>query len=396
MTATIDKIDKIVFGRMIDVTVAAGIISYEGNDKINVFMRSLGIPELPDWWDWHTFVPGKGEYVGSFCKRVAKYYWQMIQYKISSDNLGILGSIMSNHTFRDNQYSFDFTGNFDWEAGDFGDDGSCFWACHMAARELLQDYGVFAIRFYDESKGYARAWVCREGDCYVMFNGYGLECSNIARIMADYLGMSYRKITLDNQGESSGLIWINGGAGYIVGPESSVNGVSHVRLDIDVGTVCVDCGCVVDEDNSYLAGDVGVICETCYCDDYFRCEDCEEITYNESCCEVSNSDFVCVYCRDSNYTECDDCNEYHRDDEVIEIDGRNVCQGCFGSGEYSICDDCGIKHHDSAFLMFDGICICENCIEQYMCSNCREPNSDMVEVDGELICPDCIEKVEVD
>ncbi len=388
--------DRIVLDRMIDITVAAGVISCEGHTEINAFLRKLGIPELPDWWDWHTRVGGKGEYVGSFPKRVAKYYYQTIHYKMESDNLGIIGSIMSRHTNRDNQYSFDFTDYFDWEAGDFGDDGSCFWSCRKGAREALEDHGAYAVRFYDENGGYARAWICRENDYCVIFNGCGLLTADIARIIADHWGVSYRKINLDNRGDSSGLIWINSGIGYAVGAESTVNGLSHVSLDIDSGPVCCGCNCSLDDECNYVEG-TGDFCEECFHNDYFHCSVCGDTEHNDNCHEVVGqygTDYVCWDCRSRNYTECDDCHDYHPDNEVRDIDDRDICDSCFETEKYHTCNNCDNTHDASAFSEVDDEYICDGCIEQYICSECGKESSDMDSVHGKLVCSDCIEEAE--
>ena len=50
----------IVFDQIETVTLAAGLISPEGRDIINIFMRELGIPHLPAWWNWQTRVAGRG------------------------------------------------------------------------------------------------------------------------------------------------------------------------------------------------------------------------------------------------------------------------------------------------------------------------------------------------
>jgi hypothetical protein len=52
-----------------------------------------------------------------------------------------------------------------------------------------------------------------------------METSDVARIFAHYLGVSYRRIGLTNRGSDSGLIYINSGRGFVVGPESAVHGM---------------------------------------------------------------------------------------------------------------------------------------------------------------------------
>ena len=260
------------------IKMPIGEIDEQGQEEIWVQLYHWDLPTLPEWWEYSTQVGGKGEYVGSFCKRVAKYYWKTTKTKLNSDQLGRLGSLVSRHTDKNTEYIIDYTQDLhSWDAGDFGDGGSCFWTCNSAARDMLESDGAWAIRFYQgvfkpdkrfkkgyNSKilrGYGRAWICKRDNYYVVFNGYGLETAHIARIMANDLNLSYRKICLLNYGEHDGLLYINN-SGYTIGYEADINTLSNIDLQIYYGLIlCCRCARQIDEDEVRIYNNNEYCCE---------------------------------------------------------------------------------------------------------------------------------------
>ena len=375
---SVEKLPELRLDEKIRLVMPVGIINDEGRKEIDLILSSIPLPPLPDWWDYKTQVSGKGEYVGSFCKRVAKYFYQTENKKINSDILGKIGDVMSKHTDTNSEYVLDYTQKFNWRAGDYGDEGSCFWGCHAAARETLEEYKAYAVRFYNATKipvkigdwtsayshGIARAWVCKERNFYVVFNGYGFETSDIARIMAYHLGLSYRKIELTNFGEKEGLIWINGskdkgeeyGSGFVIGPESLVHGMTEFDLSIeDTRSICISCGEVADSSCFY---NDDIYCQSCFHDTFTLCEACEEYYYNDTMNECRSSDgrmWVCGDCMED-FIRCEYCGEYFLDDLITNVDDDNICNTCL-SNHYLPCDDCleYVRNSD----ITDGVC--ENC-----------------------------------
>lgn len=379
------------FGDIQTVSLAAGLISPEGQKVINHFLRGLGIPHLPEWWEWRTRVAGKGEYVGSFPKRVAKYYYQTIAFKISSNDLGTLGQIMNEHTSRENSYRLDFTRNFDWEAGDFGDKGSCFWNCHEDAKDSILDGDGFAVRFYEEGEGIGRAWIIPLDGYHVVFNGYGLSTSDVAFILAQHWGQSYRRINLDNCGATDGLVYINGGVGFIVGPESVIHGKHFVTLQLEGGSQCCNCAGMLDEDDMCFVEGVGEMCEECFCEDYGYCDNCGEAYPSEDLTDIEDR-YLCEYCRDRSYTVCDDCDDWTPDVEITEACGGDVCQSCLEN--YGYCEDCDEYHHLDSMISVGDKSVCVDCVSSYLCEACGETSEDTLKVHGVLACPDCVDEVE--
>lgn len=223
------------------VDVPTGRLVLSGINIISKYLRSKGI-DIPIPFDvigTEWVVGGKSEYVGTFPKRLSKYFYNEHHISLSSDMLTIIGTIAQRHS-SDNvkKHRFDFTTKFDWSAGVFGDMSSCFWDNQKPLR-IIHDNGGYAVRFYaqgveyvydsfaeDEKKkqlsyhklyqyGLARAWFVRDTpqkDCAVIFNGYGMGSDTtlkIARILSVHFGCCYKEVRLYNNGSPRGIIWIN-------------------------------------------------------------------------------------------------------------------------------------------------------------------------------------------
>lgn len=154
---------------------------------------------------WHTKE-------GSLPKRLAKEVKRQTGVKLSNDTLGKIGSLADKHCPKTSQYTFDITETIDWQDGDFGDSGSCYWGCHASARYKLQSqHNAFAIRFYDGRRGMGRAWIVVQDGKAFLFNAYGVNLTTQSRVLAQHLGAQYGELdSLLNQGNDSGDLWING------------------------------------------------------------------------------------------------------------------------------------------------------------------------------------------
>lgn len=113
---------------------------------------------------------------------------------------------------------------------------------------------------------------------------------------------------------------------------------------MDLGFVrCDDCGEWVPEDEYYVTADGETICESCYENNYFTCEDCGEIHSHEDLIVVDPGhryeQYVCSDCAERHFYRCDDCGEYFSDDEInyCESDGCYYCDSCYADHNES-CD----------------------------------------------------------
>jgi hypothetical protein len=191
------------------------------------------LPTLPDNWAW-VWVVQKGEtYRGKFPKRVAQYYKKVHNLKAPDAFIEQIGNIARAHSEELSVYYFDFTRDFDWEEGDFGDDGSCFWGGNAAALDMLYANGAQAIRFYNNyGHGIARAWLVpmeAEGITFI-FNGYGFPGNptlTVAQAFARFTELRYQQVALTNNGSDDDTLWINSGIGYVIGKAKRIEEIHH-------------------------------------------------------------------------------------------------------------------------------------------------------------------------
>ena len=382
------------------VALPAGTISAAGQSAIETTLAAMDLESLPDDWAWRAKVGGKGEFVGSFAKRLAKFYHQKGR-NLDSDFLGTIGSLVSQYSAKQSTYTIDYTNTFDWHGGDFGDDGVCFLdrGCRAAAPGKIREAGGRAVRFYNDGRGCARAWMVPRGDNWVVFNGYGLHVAEIAQVVAADMGASYKRVRLSNNGEDCGLIWINGGMGYLVGSAESVDYNQHIDLEIETGpgddqTRCEDCGQYVDDDEIHNVNGDRAVCDSCYSDNYSWCEHCENDVSNDDMTEV-NGQYYCNDCRGEYCERCEHCREWYIREDMTEVNGGEfVCENCL-SVNYNYCENCNEYFPCNDTLEIDGECYCEDCANEFpICADCGERCKDTTTIDGRAVGNCCLDNYE--
>lgn len=284
------------------------------------------LPALPEDWDYSWVITGKGDYVGTFPKRVAKYYYTQLNLRCPRRFLEQVGNIAKAHSETGFTYRFDVVNRFTWRSGDFGDSGSCYWGGHSYAKVMLVDNGGQAIRFFDDSdKGIARAWLVPIEEKYILFNGYGLSTLDIARIFAQWQGLSYKKIDLANNDQTGGTLYINSGAGYLVGNQADIDGIDAYDFEWDGAEYqCEHCERDLTEDELYVTPNDNHLCADCYYEVCSSCENCGRDLYRDDLYYADDSDY-CERCLDRLFTRCVSCDEYRRHDT---IDKHGRCEYC--------------------------------------------------------------------
>lgn len=292
------------------------------------------LPDLSDDWQWTWVLTGKGEYVGTFPKRLAKFFFQEHGIKCPTSFLQEIGNIARQHSSEQITFTFDFTNLIDWEDGDFGDSNSCFWGSRSAARGMLEQNNALAIRFYAGDSGIGRAWVAQLSNSrYIVFNGYGIQGNatlKIAQIMATWLGLNYKKIALCNHGETSSTLWINSDLGYLIGtPEQTAAMDKHdLEFDCDDCYTCDNCGDSLDEDDSYSTPNGESYCRDCFYNHYGYCAHCDDAYSQDYLYYIESVGDVCEHCLDRHYTRCDKCEEHFPNDEITRIEDNFYCENC--------------------------------------------------------------------
>lgn len=321
--------------------------SVKGNSDVSDMWKSLNpnyagyyLPDLPDNWIW-TWIVQRGEYAGTFPKRVAKFLWKKANLHCPESFLSELGNIARRHSSEARTYYIDFAGSIDWQDGDFGDEGSCYWGDNEAAQGILEENGAFAIRFYSDDtfeNGIGRAWIYERRNNFVLWNGYGVEdrdaTLNIARIFAAYLGKSYSRVHLTNNGSEGGTVYINGGRGYLIGEASEIEAINYVDLklgDPEYG-YCEICNRSLNsEDDVYYNGDGIYYCEECFDERYTRCDMCGRVESNDDITTPDDSpdSSLCWRCVDSHTNRCSYCEKVFYNTNTYEhSDGEMYCMEC--------------------------------------------------------------------
>lgn len=388
------------------ITLPTNGISDVGKCAIVDVLSSANLSPLPPEWCWDFRVGGMGEYVGTFSKRVGKYYHSS-GVKLPNETREKIGNLASSNCEKEGRtYYFSFTKKFDWEKGDFADPESCLWGCHEASKEQLTDRSEFGIVlfFSDESgnRGIGRSLLWDIGDCTLVWNTYGFGDHSagggnlaVARILAQFRKHAYyKKIGLENNGEKHGDIWINCGA-YAVGNQEDVLALGDtIDLEIINTTCCTECGDSVDDDRRMICPNGETYCESCYYEAFGNCENCGETFVNDDL-QYTDCASYCEECFNDLFMYCGDCDTITPQDDIQE--GDDDCYYCSFCWEkkFFCCEGCSdIKEKDEEREGEDGEFYCTECWEEkfFCCEKCGDTLDikDKKEGEnGEVMCEDC-------
>ena len=130
---------------------------------------------------------------------------------------------------------------------------------------------------------------------------------------------------------------------------------------IEIKYVCYECKkkFLLEDIHDGKTTDDKLICERCYEENYFTCDDCNEIEHNDYSFSAEEK-ILCESCYD-NYTECRHCGKIKHNDSMSD-ELSDVCNRCF-ENHYVICYSCGEAiHSDDSYY-------CERTVERY-CGDC--------------------------
>lgn len=303
------------------------------------------LPALPNTWEW-VWLLERGEYRGKFAKRVAQYYFKTFGIKCPASFIERIGMIARENMQDTATYRFEFTKKITWDAGDFGDRGSCYWWYQGAPLELMMDNDAFAVCFYDADfkQGVGRAWMYEvETGVYVLWNGTGLQgyaTLTAARVVASHLKLSYSSVELENNGFTGGMIYINSGRGYFIGKQDAIENWDSYDFEWDepYTDTCFECGHGLDEDNRYWGADDNTYCERHFYDYFDYCAYCGD-TFNNDELTITDYDRYCARCLDRLFVRCENCDEYVRKEDARTKDDTTYCENCYEDDETEIEDE---------------------------------------------------------
>ena len=136
--------------------------------------------------------------------------------------------------------------------------------------------------------------------------------------------------------------------------------------------VCSDCGEVINKDTDdydYTADDE-LICNSCYEDYYFTCEDCGNIYHIDDCITIHSGwdrevSFVCQNCADNNYYKCDECGYYYiADCTTTDANNTTYCYHCQEYNNYEICEGCNCWTDSGEYSEINDCYYCPDCFPE--------------------------------
>lgn len=365
-----------------------------------------------DFWIWKdgdSNCYGRGSWV----KRLRKWYKQRTGRKLPDDVAGLIGDIVGNAMKGDEEYWYDVTDVFDWEAGDFGDKDSCFWGSNSKAKDIIASNGGLAIRCFESEagRGIGRAWMAPiDSDMFVLFNGYGKSAREFALLVSAAMEFdsTYRKIELKNCGTSTSILYINNETGYLVGPSAAVaehDDCYDLQYSIrgkngELIEFCVDCGVEVNEYSHRVNGEVW--CENCFYDNFTVCEHCQEAVplndvyhveggrYCENCASdarccrrcgeyfwarnmlSANDEWYCDWCYGTLFIRCVKCKESVKRDYAIVVEWEPYCEDC--AADSCPCEYCGENFWEEDTVVAEDGRYCQECYDKLFtkCVECGE------------------------
>jgi hypothetical protein len=408
---------KLPFNKLFTLDLPKGEITERGKKRLIEYVLDRCNCRLPDDdFEW-VMTAKKG---GKITKRISKYLHDIHSHDLTDKDLEKIGNIAAQNTYSDDAIQLDFTKNFDWRAGDFDDEGSCFWGCRSGAKDMIHEGDGFAIRsffvpkkdedededgndayssssrWYNGHVGTGRAWVIPHRDApdtYFVFNGYGHEARTFAMVLARYLGKTfefdcvYRYVKLCNYGSQGDLLYINSN-GYAVGPKLVVDAIERYDFELNQPEViCTECGDSCDPDHAMQADD-----GDWYCDHCARCcADCDRVVPDCDAITVGEDRVICERCYGRHYFTCNKCNEVYHDNNGTEIDGHVYCEVC--ADEFPSCDECGTKTDKDNMTPVEGDLLCDDCLVEkaVACWDCGEYVylRSCVAVEGDTLCQEC-------
>lgn len=183
---------------------------------------------------------------GKFPKRLARTFHKSLGIKLPDTLIEQVGNLVSQYTAREANYFVELTRELNGSAEEFGNEESCWFGSGTYSSSLcaLKHWGGMAIRSYynEDCPTYdpsGRAWIqpldkeltptsdLSSAVAYAVYNGYGnLSGYTGARIVAQWLGVTYKKISLRFAPQ-----YINGNSGYLVASSELLETVDFVEYE---------------------------------------------------------------------------------------------------------------------------------------------------------------------
>lgn len=343
---------------------------------------------------------------GKFAKRFIRHFKDMTGENLPNEIISQIGNLITEGLNKEaSTHYVDVTNDFNWDDGDFGHSGSCWFDSDQYPTSLdsLLNVNGYCLRKFDE-RGYdeGRLWfipsVLDGQEVFITFNAYGYDGENreaskiLAQLLQEVSGIKYICTSIDFESSySSSAMYINPGQ-MIVYPDTmridrdseftmrirKIEGDHYDRIvENDDSYYCERCNERLSEDEVY-SDDSGFYCESCYDDLYTRCNHCGD-TLARDTSEVYTSESgydFCESCYTDKYAFCESCESEVENDDLVIIDGQGYCESCADDRTVK-CHNCDQRVDSDEIKTFEGQYYCEACIDEvsFTCPSCGETHS---------------------
>lgn len=343
-TTTLKDIRSLV-GKPLKLEVPAGVVSPEAVKLIMAYLKRMDyktamLPKKDFSWVWMD--PKKG----TLPKRLAKLI-KKGGGKPDAVHMAEVGNIArTNSNSRNESYFFKVLDKIDWEAHQFGKrGGGCWWGpsgtersrglpqAGSYAEQFIRMGGLAAIFFSDDSysynRGIGRLWVAVEqtGAYAVCFNGYLRDdgaALTLSRVLATYLGLSYKKIESLNSPHPN-YVYINNTTGYYIAPPDRISSLSKVAI-VPYREALRECTqCLVPKRLTQFRGS-GIICQACVVLNSAPCQraGCSLSDEKQNMKKIKGS-LWCGRCVSRHANQCKGCGKFLYKDS---IKWTGLCSWC--------------------------------------------------------------------
>ena len=390
------------------INLPAKDVTQEGMREVKLYVyRQTGYlisPNLSSEWLVTNKSVDNG-LVGTMPKRISKYLYKSCKLKISSEMMAEIGNIARQHTVKEDIFVFDITQQLDWSAGDFGDNGSCYFDGEYNHSRLglinAEQYALRLFRHKDERLEINRVtsipkrrWACRTRAMHVEYNKVSelcpcRYCMNAKQLrkqdLAKYgdilltedvviyrtypLGAGYGRAWLVEQ--DNNLVTFNAYGEYqlmqISRILSTIMGKSYRKTNIDHSTRDLYLngdGCVIGNEVSDLT-QVMLTFKVEYPVSMSTCEMCNTEMPEEQA--IWHQDvLLCDNCYTEHVAACYHCEEYTWTQDMSIVGYELYCPTCY-SNRTGQCEECQERFHEEELSEIEtlGGVYCEECKSLY-------------------------------
>ena len=387
------------------ISIPAKSVTVEGMREVRQYVGKRTGYMLPYTFSSEWLITNKGEddgRVGTMPKRISKYLYKGYKLKISSAFMAEIGNIARTHTLKDDIYVFDITQRLTWDAGDFGDDGSCYFGGeYNHSRVGLINAEQYALRLFrpkeekvEINRVFAiksRSWVCSRRKAHITYSETTTNCSCLycrnaisarRNDLAKYgnilltedvieyrtypAGAGYGRAWLVEQ--DNNLITFNAYGEYqlmqISRILSTIMGKSYRKTIVDHysgGLYLNGDGCVIGTYISDLKH-ITLNFSVCITEPMCTCSSCGNEILEEALWHIDTP--MCTECYNEYVSNCDHCHEAVWTSNTFSLGHDIYCETCYAdqTGE---CERCNGRYTNNELRTIDNLdgWFCADCIQ---------------------------------